>query len=93
MFRSNTEHVFLAQLRLRIFYYTAPWIRRICNMDNKLIITKKHLQGEDGYKVFSIRMNKETFSELEEISAKMNRSKNEIINLLITYALQNYKTE
>lgn len=62
-------------------------------MDKKLIITKKHLQGEDGYKVFSIRMNKETFSELEEISAKTNRSKNEIINLLITYALQNYKTE
>lgn len=62
-------------------------------MDKKLIITKKHLQGEDGYKVFSIRMNKETFSELEEISAKTNRSRNEIINLLITYALQNYKTE
>lgn len=62
-------------------------------MDNKLIITKKHLQGEDGYKVFSIRVHKETYSALEEISAKTNRSRNEIINLLITYALQNYKTE
>lgn len=62
-------------------------------MDSKLIITRKRLQGEDDYKVFSIRVYKETYCALEEISAKTNRSRNEIINLLIEYALNHYTME
>ena len=62
-------------------------------MDNELIITRKHLQGENNYKVFSIRVHKETYSALEDICAKTNRSRNEIINLLIEFALKHYTME
>lgn len=62
-------------------------------MDNELIITRKPLQGEDNYKVFSIRVHQGTYSALEDICAKTNRSRNEIINLLIEYALKHYTME
>ena len=58
-------------------------------MDKKLIITKKQLKGEDGYKVFSIRIKEETVKKLDAISKKTNRSRNDLINLFIDYAIEN----
>lgn len=34
---------------------------------------KSHLKGEDGYKIFSVRIKNETANALEELSAKSNR--------------------
>ena len=59
----------------------------------KLIISKKNLKGEDGYKTFSIRIKEETVEELEKISAQSNRSRNEIINLLLDFAIKNYEIQ
>lgn len=59
----------------------------------KLIIKKKELKGEDGYKVFSIRIKDETVEKLEEIVNKTNRSRNEIINIFLDYAIQNAEIE
>lgn len=58
-------------------------------MKEKLIIKKKSLKGEDGYKTFSIRIKDETVERLDELSQKTNRSRNELINILIDYAIDN----
>lgn len=58
-------------------------------MKEKLIINKKPLKGEDGYKTFSIRIKDETVLNLEELSQKTNRSRNELINILLDYAINN----
>ena len=58
-------------------------------MKEKLIIKKKSLKGEDGYKTFSIRIKDETVYNLDELSKKTNRSRNELINILLDYAISN----
>ena len=58
-------------------------------MKEKLIIKKKSLKGEDGYKTFSIRIKDETVSKLDELSEETNRSRNELINILLDYAIEN----
>ena len=56
-----------------------------------LIIPKKKLKGDDGYKVFSIRIKDETVNALDDISQQTNRSRNELINILLDYAIRNCK--
>ena len=62
-------------------------------MDKKLIINRKNLKGEDGYKTFSVRIKEETVSKLNELSSETNRSRNELINILLDYAIDNCKVE
>ena len=52
----------------------------------KLIITKKQ-KGEDGHKVFSIRIKDETITRLDYISKQTNRSRNDLINMLLDFAM------
>ena len=58
-------------------------------MKEKLVINKKGVKGEDGYKTFSIRIKEETVEKLEEISKESNRSRNELINILLDFAIDN----
>ena len=58
-------------------------------MKEKLIINKKGLKGEDGYKTFSIRIKDETVANLDKLSEQTNRSRNELINILLDYAIEN----
>ncbi len=58
-------------------------------MKEPLIIVKKQLRGEDGYKTFSVRVKDETVANLDKLSKDTNRSRNELINILLQYALQN----
>jgi len=58
-------------------------------MKDKLIISKKSLKGEDGYKTFSIRIKEETVRNLDRLSKDTNRSRNELINILLDYAIEN----
>lgn len=58
-------------------------------MKEKLIINTKSLKGEDGYKTFSIRIKEKTVDALDDLSKKTNRSRNELINLLLEYAIEN----
>ncbi|MBQ8002224.1 MAG: ribbon-helix-helix protein, CopG family [Clostridia bacterium] len=60
-------------------------------MDEKLIIKKKSLKGEDGYKTFSIRVSDETVQKLNVLAEETNRSRNELINILLDYAIDNCK--
>ena len=62
-------------------------------MKEKLVINKKSLKGEDGYKTFSIRIKDETVNRLDDLVKTSNRSRNELINILIDYALENYEVK
>ena len=58
-------------------------------MKDKLIISKKNLKGDDGYRTLSIRIKKETLDKLEKLSTETNRSRNELVNILLEYAIEN----
>ena len=59
-----------------------------------IIIRKKSgLRGEDGYKTFSVRLREETVVALEALAEKSNRSRNEIINIVLEQALDNDNIE
>lgn len=62
-------------------------------MEDKLIINKKNLKGEDGYKTFSVRLKEDTVLRLNKLSEETNRSRNELINILLDYALDNSKVK
>ena len=61
-------------------------------LKEKLVLNKK-LKGEDGFKTFSIRIKDETVEKLEELSSKTNRSRNELIGILLDYAIANCEVE
>lgn len=44
-------------------------------------------RGEDGYRVFSVRIPQKTVDRLEEVSRQTNRSRNELIGVFLEYAL------
>ena len=56
---------------------------------NKLVINVKSPKGEDGYKIFSIRIKDKTVEALDNLAMKTNRSRNELINMLLDYAIEN----
>lgn len=60
--------------------------------DKKLIISKR-MKGEDGHKVFSVRIKDETVARLEELAIKTNRSRNDLINLLLDYAIDHCEVQ
>lgn len=58
-------------------------------MEKEIKITKKPTQrGDDGYKIVSVRMKDETIEQLDKISGQTNRSRNEVINILLESALK-----
>lgn len=58
-------------------------------MKNKLVINKKKLKGEDGFKTFSVRIKDETVASLNTLAEETNRSRNELINILLDFAIDN----
>ncbi len=63
-------------------------------MDKEIRITKKSpYRGDDGHKVVSVRMRDELLAKLDDLSGKTNRSRNELINLLLQSAIEWVKIE
>lgn len=57
-------------------------------MKQEIRISKKSMRkGDDGHKVVSVRMKDETMARLDELSAQTNRSRNELINMLLEASL------
>ena len=57
-------------------------------MAEEIRITKKPARrGEDGHKVISVRMEETLLAQLDALSAKTNRSRNELISMALQYAL------
>ena len=40
-------------------------------------------KGEDGYKIISVRIKEGTLKKLDDLSVQSNRSRNELINILL----------
>lgn len=58
-------------------------------MDNtNLVIHPKRAKGEDGYRTFSVRVKEDIVEQVNEIAAKTGRSRNELIGILLEYALE-----
>ena len=63
-------------------------------MDKEIKITKKMpRRGDDGYKIVSVRMKEEMLERLDRLAAQTNRSRNELINLLLDSAMEIVKVE
>ncbi len=46
-------------------------------------------RGEDGNKIISVRIREETLSEIDKIAKASNYSRNELINLMLKYGIEN----
>ena len=63
-------------------------------MAKEIKIKKKVAKrGDDGYKIVSVRMKDELLERLEGLSTDTNRSRNELINLLLEASLDIVKVE
>ena len=63
-------------------------------MAEEIRITKKlPRKGDDGYRIVSVRMKETLLERLDALSAKSNRSRNELINLLLESALDIVKID
>ncbi len=58
-------------------------------MDKLKISKRPALKGEDGYKVFSIRIKDNIAVKLDDLAAKTNRSRNELINIILEFGIEN----
>ena len=57
-------------------------------MAEEIRIKKKVARrGDDGYKIVSVRMKDELIDLLDTLSAQTNRSRNELINILLASAV------
>ena len=63
-------------------------------MAEEIKIKKKvSKRGDDGYQVVSVRMKDELIAKLDKLSADTNRSRNELINLLLEASVDIVKIE
>ena len=46
-------------------------------------VIKINKKGEDGYKIISVRINEGTLQKIDDLSNKSNRSRNELINIIL----------
>ncbi|MBQ7601671.1 MAG: ribbon-helix-helix protein, CopG family [Lachnospiraceae bacterium] len=56
-------------------------------MKNEPLVIRK--RGEDGTKVISVRLPQEIVDALDRIAAESNHSRNEIINIILSYGIEN----
>ena len=56
--------------------------------EEKLIIHPKRPKGDDAHKTFSIRIKDDLFMQLEAMAEHTDRSRNELISILLRYALE-----
>lgn len=52
----------------------------------KLTIKKR---GEDGTKIISVRLREDILKKLDKIAEESNYSRNELINLILKYGIEN----
>lgn len=50
-------------------------------------------RGEDGNKIITVRIRKDTLDALDKIAAETNRSRNELINIILSHGVQNLEIE
>lgn len=61
--------------------------KEVMNMSSKLLITKK-MRGDDGYRVFSVRLKTELLDQVNALADDTGRTRNELIGMLLEFALE-----
>ena len=56
-------------------------------MKNDPLIIKK--RGDDGNRIITVRIREDTLAELDRLAAESNRSRNELINLILALGVNN----
>lgn len=46
-------------------------------------------RGEDGHKVISVRIDESLLEKIDRIAGDTNRSRNQIINIILTHGVEN----
>lgn len=60
-------------------------------MDNKPLIIKR--RGDDGHRIISVRIQEDTLAEIDRLAAETNRSRNELINLILAHGVKHIEIE
>lgn len=60
-------------------------------MKNDPLIIKK--RGDDGNRIITVRIREDTLVELDRLAAESNRSRNELINLILAHGVKNIEIE
>ena len=60
-------------------------------MKNDPLIIKK--RGDDGNRIITVRIREDTLAELDRLVAESNRSRNELINLILAHGVKNIEIE
>ncbi len=60
-------------------------------MDNKPLIIKR--RGDDGHRIISVRIQEDTLAEIDRLAAETNRSRNELINLILAHGIKHIEIE
>lgn len=55
---------------------------------DKIKIPKRKIRGEDGHKMYSLRIPDELAEEIDEIVSKTELSRNEVLNILLREAVK-----
>ncbi len=56
-------------------------------MMNKDVI-KLSKRGDDGYKVISVRLRERTLEKIDQAAGATNRSRNEVINIILDHGVE-----
>ena len=60
-------------------------------MENKPLVI--HKRGEDGSKIITVRVREDTLRALDALAAESNYSRNELINIILKYGIDNIVLE
>ena len=60
-------------------------------MKNDPLIIKK--RGDDGNRIITVRIREVNLAELDRLAAESNRSRNELINLILAHGVKNIEIE
>ena len=60
-------------------------------MKNEPLIIKK--RGEDGSRVITVRIKEDILASLDQLAAETNYSRNELINVILKYGVENIEIE
>lgn len=60
-------------------------------MEKEILKIKR--KGEDGNRVISVRIQEDTLAELDRLATETNRSRNELINLILAHGVRTLEIE
>lgn len=60
-------------------------------MNSEPLVIKK--RGEDGNRIITVRIREDTLAELDRLAAESNRSRNELINIILAHGVKNIEIE